>query len=149
MFHNASALQWPDAANWCDTLLEKRYADGIGSFVCPNGLPEMGSSYAMNVHLSKLVGDVPPNTVLFFESDLGWNGAGGPDDLPAEPRHPDGHAVLFTDGTVRMVPPDDVGKLRWVVPSELRRVPRWARDLWDEAPEERSDGSSMPREQDE
>lgn len=113
---------FPEAEDWCDELTRHMYVDHL-DLVCPESVSSIGSSYAMNADLSQAGAvDLPFDTVLIFESDLGWNGADEPDDLPAEPRHPDGYAVLFTDGAVRMVLPDKVDELRWAVPPALREA---------------------------
>jgi len=42
--------------------------------------------------------------VLIFESDAGWNAAGGAELLPDEPRHKRGDNYIFADGRVDWVP---------------------------------------------
>lgn len=100
--------QYPDAEKWCEQLIPV-YIEGEEAFQCP-AAERLRCAYAMN---EKVKPNSPPNTVLLFESDLGWNGSGGPGDLPDEPRHPDGHVILFVDGHVETVGPHEVGDLNW------------------------------------
>ncbi len=106
--------QYPDASRWCDELYPD-YAPIEEVFHCPEA-EGLRCAYAMNEHLggkSLAVVDDPFRTVLLFESDLGWNGSGGPADLPEEPRHRRGHSILFADGHVEVVSPERVDDLVW------------------------------------
>jgi hypothetical protein len=97
-------LDWdnvlPVAAGWCDSVSE--YAGPAAEevdpgfpwssespFVCPSA-PALRCGYAFNSELSGVdlnaLSD-PHNTILLFESDAGWNAAGGADLLPSRPRH--------------------------------------------------------------
>jgi hypothetical protein len=64
----------PPAATWCDAI-----QGGIGSskaFQCP-AEPGQRCSYAFNAELDgKKENKISSQTVLLFESDLGWNGCG-------------------------------------------------------------------------
>ena len=53
---------------------------------------------------------IPKDTVLLFESDAGWNAAGGPEI--AVLRHLRWHVVLV-DGSFQHVELKDFGQLRW------------------------------------
>ncbi len=58
-------------------------------------------SYAYNANLSGVPEwdlDDPAQVISIFESDAGWNAAGGPELLPKEPRHMEGENYGFTDG---------------------------------------------------
>jgi prepilin-type processing-associated H-X9-DG protein len=75
-----------------------------------------GRCYAMNRSLSgKSLGDIRfrDRTVLLFDCVPGGPPAGGPELLPARPRHPDGHGVAFCDGHVKFVPKERLGELIW------------------------------------
>ncbi len=96
--------RFPVANEWCDSLrgyvrpaIQELYpqypADTLGHggrpFVCPSA-PEVRCGYALNSKLSAVkvnALDDPQDTIVFFESDAGWNGAGGPDLLTTRPRH--------------------------------------------------------------
>lgn len=58
--------------NWCDLLLEECDMSPR-DFVCPESDAVDGEScYAMNKHVAgKKLSDLPPNMVLFFETELG------------------------------------------------------------------------------
>ncbi len=58
--------------NWCDLLIEEADVSPY-SFVCQDSDAVEGEScYAMNKHaVGKKLSDLPPNMVLFFETDLG------------------------------------------------------------------------------
>jgi type II secretory pathway pseudopilin PulG len=100
-FH-ADNDQLPDAAKWSDALL-----------------PIVGNekavfiSYAFNKKLSGVKLDAlreAARTVVFFESDLGWNGAGGIDDVFTLN---DNYLIGFADGHVERVSGEDLDKLNW------------------------------------
>ena len=93
----------PPARDWCDRL--RPYLKDAKAFVCP-ATRNQRCSYAYNARLSGVPLDSirePHVVVFFFESDRGWNAAGGPELLPAQPRHQgariDGWA--FADGHVK------------------------------------------------
>ena len=84
----------------------------LAIFHCPEASKKQRCSYAMNRKLGgvKDRGQIPKDTVLLFESDAGWNAAGGPEI--AVLRHFRGH-VLLVDGSFQYVEPKDFGQLRW------------------------------------
>ncbi|MDG1833126.1 MAG: GYF domain-containing protein [Verrucomicrobiota bacterium] len=100
----------PDAAKWSDALLP--YVDNEKQVFISSVDPD-GSSYAFNKNLSGMKLDdlqAVARTVVFFESDLGWNGAGGIDDAIALD---DGFLIGFADGHVERVSGEDLDKLNW------------------------------------
>jgi prepilin-type processing-associated H-X9-DG protein len=102
----------PEAADWCDALVEQAGNENV--FKCPAGHDGQRSHYAMNDKLSGAVVDkVAPDTVLFFESDGGWNATGNRDILLQNPRHRRTFTVGFTDGHVEMVTKARAQSLRW------------------------------------
>ena len=77
----------PPAREWCDRL--RPYLKDAKAFVCP-ATRNQRCSYAFNANLSQVrLASIrePGGVVLFFESDRGWNAAGGPELLPTKPRH--------------------------------------------------------------
>ena len=70
--------QLPPAATWCDAL--QRYVGVYGDvFNCPAGGDSDCCDYAFNAKLGGMAESaVNPKTVLFFETDGGWNVGGGP-----------------------------------------------------------------------
>jgi len=56
----------------------------------------------------------PPDTVLLFESKVGWNQHGGPELFTFDNHNPKGGCVLFNDGSVRFIrTKEELKKLRW------------------------------------
>lgn len=96
--------------NWCDSLVEY----GLdGSFLrCPRG-DNGPSSYALNENLAG-AGDVESDMVVAFEAEPGWNQIGGRQDVKLDNHLPrEGANVMFGDGRVRWVRPEDVNDLNW------------------------------------
>ena len=62
----------PTPEEWCDLLIENVEATPK-TFICPESDTRYGeSSYAINANLSgKKLGEVPADTVMVFETDLG------------------------------------------------------------------------------
>jgi len=79
---------YPRAATWCDDM--KGYYGDPDNLRCLERY-EIRSGYAFNRALSGLrpadIATDPRRTVAFFDSDRGWNAAGGPELLPRKPRH--------------------------------------------------------------
>jgi hypothetical protein len=103
----------PSSEEWCDYIVDRFYLADESELVCPEQPSSVRSSYAMNARLADRLDDYEPDTVLLFEADLGWHGAGGPENLPPGPRHPDGYVFCFVDGSVRVVPKDGIPALKW------------------------------------
>jgi len=105
----------PPAGRWSDCLLEHVHS---GSFVCPEA-PRLRSGYAFNRALAGMSAaeflKLPrlDRTVLLYESDVGWNGAGGPEDLVRQPRHRGKDVCAFADGSGRAVERDKESDLIW------------------------------------
>jgi len=105
--HNDSL---PSITTWCDDL--QKYVKAPNIFQCPVESSRR-CSYAINARLDgKKLSEVNPQTVLFFESDAGWNGSGGPESLVLG-RHRQMVVVGFADGSVRQMLRSQVGSLRW------------------------------------
>jgi hypothetical protein len=105
---------FPSGTNWCDAI--KPYMKDDQAFLCPKGKPGERCHFAFNARLAgKELKDLqsPATTVLIFETDGGWNVSGGPELLPANPRHSTIHVVGFADGHVELTRPDLIEKLRW------------------------------------
>ena len=90
----------PQGETWCDEL--RAYTKGEDVFTCPE-VPDLRCGYAYNAALSGVDAESIPDpmqTVVIYESDAGWNAAGGPELLPAEARHLGGENYGFADGHV-------------------------------------------------
>ena len=57
--------------------------------------------------------DSPPNTVLLFESKVGWNQFGGPELLTTENHNGKGCGVLFNDNHAEFIRMKYLDKLKW------------------------------------
>ena len=122
--------QYPDPNQWCDLLLQhgrvvpKHFICHFGTSAVvlqwpPNSgricmWPELISNYAMNPNCRP---NSPPETVLLFEAEEGWNQFGGPEILSLENHEGQGCNILFNDGTMRFVKPKETS--RFVKPVEL------------------------------
>ena len=106
--------QFPSGTNWCDAI--KPYVKNDKAFLCPKGKPGERCHFAFNARLAgREVKDVqtPAETVLIYETDGGWNVSGGPELLPAPPRHGNNQIVGFADGHAESVKPARLETLRW------------------------------------
>jgi hypothetical protein len=104
--------QFPPAATWCDAL--RSYAGSDKPFQCPAGKSNTRCHYAFNAKLDGLdVGKINPNTVLFFETEGGWNVSGGPELMLKQPRHSRVFVIDFADGHVEQLTVSKLDTLRW------------------------------------
>ena len=104
----------PPAAAWCDVIQPHIGMSRV--FQCPAGDKTHQCHYAYNARLGGLdLDDVknPGQTVLFFETDGGWNLSGGSELLPRKARHNRTVVVGFVDGHVEMVPEHRLPQLQW------------------------------------
>ena len=101
--------QFPPATTWCEAIANGRPA----ILKCPSANTNKLCDFAFN---SKLDGidarKIAPDTVVFFESDEGWDAHGGSELLVSKPRHQT-YNFAFADGHVESVPPARVRSLRW------------------------------------
>lgn len=82
VYANDNNDEFPTTERWCDLLV--RYVDAHPKqFICRQSDTKFGeSSYAMNINLSgKKTGEIPLDTVLLFETDLGKDPDGRMDSL--------------------------------------------------------------------
>ena len=101
----------PPAVNWCDAILNN--LPGPDALQCPQRRGEK-SGFAFNAKLAgKTLSSIPPDTVLIFESDGGWNFTGGPSAVVPRPPHGKSCVFGFADGSVRQVGRDELPQLRW------------------------------------
>jgi prepilin-type processing-associated H-X9-DG protein len=103
---------YPTPSKWCDLLIEHGEVTPK-SFIC-KGAPEGPCNYAMNKNIEKLgTNNAPPDMVLLFESQPGWNQAGGPEILATENHQGEGCNIVFVDGHVEFVRIERLKNLRW------------------------------------
>lgn len=108
---------FPAATNWCEALTtyvspnQSTPSSRLNVFACPTQ-PDRRCSYAYNQKLSGIEeAKVDPQTVMIFESDSGWDAAGGPELASAH--HQQKINVAFADGHVEAVPVSRLPNLRW------------------------------------
>ena len=107
---------FPPANAWCDKLAP--YVSDQCVFVCPSA-PGVRCGYAFSAKLGESRAEARQDqlTIELFESDRGWNAAGGPELLPDKPRHEIGDHYVFVGGTQHWVERkrdrDKKGRRRW------------------------------------
>jgi hypothetical protein len=103
---------FPEATNWCDAI--KTYVGSEKVFQCPAGDANERCHYAYNARLSGLAEKpLDPSTVLFFETEGGWNVSGGPERMLHPSRHGRLYVVATADGSVQQVTDYQLARLRW------------------------------------
>jgi len=101
---------FPTTSKWCDLLIEHVEVTPK-SFICL-GAPEGPCNYAMNENVEKLGTNAPPDMVLLFETQPGWNQSGGSKILTTDNHH-EGCNILFVDGHVAFVKTKGLQNLKW------------------------------------
>jgi hypothetical protein len=104
--------KFPPGNEWCDKI--NRYVGSPKAFQCP-AQENQRCGYALNQNLnSKKQNEVALDTVLLFESNAGWNKAGGSELLAS--RHEGREKmflVAFADGSVQMISQSRLATLGW------------------------------------
>jgi prepilin-type processing-associated H-X9-DG protein len=111
MYVDDNKGKFPPPDQWCEAL--NPYYRDMRLLRCPDH-PGSLCSYVLNRKLAgKADKDIqqPWDTVLFFESDLGWDKTGGLED--AKTRHQGMVIVGFADGSARAVKVENLDNLRW------------------------------------
>jgi prepilin-type processing-associated H-X9-DG protein len=106
------------ADRWNESLDE--FVGNADTFTCSKS-PQSRSAFAFVSVLStggfEAVSD-PSRQLSIFESDAGWNAAGGKELLPRTPRHLGGDNYGFVDGHARWFTRSDVDQLWWTSSEE-------------------------------
>lgn len=105
--------KYPRPDRWCDLLVQGGYVTE-DKFVCPGG-SKGRSHYAMNPNVGP---NSPSDIVLLFETNESWNQFGGPELLSTEnhkTRIRSYYHILFINGRVRFMWPDQLSELKWKV----------------------------------
>ena len=112
MYAQEHQNHFPPAATWCDALKSEVGSDKV--FICPAANPEDRCDYAYNSRLDGVDSrEINPHTVLFFETDPGWNTSGGAEIMSAKSRHGRTFVVAFADGHVDQLTAAHLADLRW------------------------------------
>jgi len=127
--------EYPSAAHWCDDLVQAYKERGempkyiIAPYYCPSAIGHSGrqqfaqtpnkphSSFRKVCHYAMNFGcrlDSPPDTVLLFEAQPGWNRHGGPELFTPDYHDPKGGCVALNEGTVKFIrTEEELNHLRW------------------------------------
>jgi hypothetical protein len=100
--------KYPASDKWCDLLMEHA---GVTEeqFKCPSD--KTGPcSYAINPNAEP---NSQPDVVLLFETKGGWNQFGGSERVFFENHKGEGCNVLFNNGDINFITPDEVDELKW------------------------------------
>ena len=112
--HNYQGNKYPPPDNWCDALIMADTHSGDSSlFVCPSAKP---SNYLERCHYAinpNVRPNAPQDIVLLFETTEGWNQSGGPELLNFDNHLGKGCYVLFNNGSVEFITPDQIDQLKW------------------------------------
>jgi prepilin-type processing-associated H-X9-DG protein len=106
---------YPPAENWCDLLKDKVKPENL---ICPASKKVEGqTSYALNINVAgRKTSEIPPDTVLLFETTIADNPVGSYELLDQEKHNGHGFNILFADGRVEFIDFGDSDKqssLRW------------------------------------
>jgi len=102
---------FPSSDHWCDVLSDQ---PGVkkSMFKCKE-VDDLSSAFSINVNVAgKNLAQLDPNMVMLFESDAGWNSAGG-SELAVADRHTRGSNFAFVNGNVFFIMKEAFGKLTW------------------------------------
>jgi hypothetical protein len=109
-YAQSSGDRLPYATNWCEVL--QPHVNRQDVFYCPAEKSQL-CAYGYNAALSgRVIGEVNPLTVMFFEIPGGWNVSGGPEQLLQKERHGN-FTVVFADGSAQQLTLSAVQNLRW------------------------------------
>jgi len=104
--------KYPPAATWCDAI--KGIVGDDKVFKCPGTESSSRCGYAYNAKLGGMEeSKIDPGTVMFFESDAGWNASGGPELMITKPRHSGVFVVGLADGSAMQLRESQLSTLRW------------------------------------
>ena len=104
--------RFPPADSWSDVLRERLCCDEL---LQDPLLPGARSAFGYNRNLSGLTLEAitdPARTIVFFETDGGWNVAGGREVMISKPRRWK-YLVLLASQEARQVNEEELGTLYW------------------------------------
>lgn len=110
LYANENKDSLPPSDSWCDAV--QGQINNPRVFVCHSSSGIHRCTYAMNKKVAgRKIGEVHPQTVLFFEIQDGWNVSGGPELLDRS-RHRI-VVVTFVDGSAMQISIPELNSLRW------------------------------------
>lgn len=105
--------KYPPAANWCDaTRGFVKQSDVYKDPSAPDRPCGYGFSSALG-GISEADVTAPADTVLIFESDLGWNANGGREAMITRSRHYGGFNIGYADSHVKELRGEELTQLVW------------------------------------
>ena len=110
--------RYPAPDKWCDLLIEHTKVTER-TFQCLSG-EDGRCKYAINPNAEP---NGPPDLVLVFETNPGWNQYGGRElMLPQkhEKKSSKGSNVLFVNGDIKFVKVEDVNGLKWEIEEDTK-----------------------------
>ncbi len=110
--YRAHYYRLPDYQKWYDLLIQVHEGDfSAEGFMCPTqGRRKREGTYIINEDFDK-TWNMPPDSVLVFEGDKGWNQFGSIEDI--RPLHRGGCHVLFSNGDIKFIQEKDFANLVW------------------------------------
>jgi hypothetical protein len=103
--------KYPTPDKWCDLLIEHGQVTEK-QFKCPEVIKDKRGRciYAINPNCDA---NSPPDTVLLFETDGGWNRFGGVESMSFSNHGGDGFNVLYNDFSVTFEKVQSILNLNW------------------------------------
>ncbi len=114
MYADSHGDKFPPAESWCDALQQSGATER--TLKCVAAARDSRCDYAINRQVAGMqLNQIrsPMNTVLFFESDGGWNASSGAEMVASPLRHNRTTCVGFVDGHVEVVTEQRLNELRW------------------------------------
>jgi len=112
IYSNDFGGKCPDTSQWCDLLIRDCNLTPL-NFRCKDA-SEGPCNYAINKNIQEVgLANAPPDMVLLFETDPGWNQSGGEEILSTENHKGDGCNILFNDGHVAFILTENLDSLKW------------------------------------
>ncbi|NIP24250.1 MAG: hypothetical protein GWN67_02665 [Phycisphaerae bacterium] len=100
---------YPKPNKWCDLLLEGKYLKSKRLLKCP-AVKAGPCHFAINPNC---LPNSPNDVVLLFETKGGWNQYGGPELLNFDNHKGKKASVLFNDGRIKFIRPEEADQLKW------------------------------------
>jgi hypothetical protein len=105
---------YPTHEKWCDLLVSSSIVESDRLFCRGSDAKKGQSSYCLNMNIAgKKSSEIPSDIVLLFETKGGWNQIGGPEKLTFDNHDGKYCGVLFKDGNLEFIKPDQLGQLKW------------------------------------
>ncbi|MBE0535097.1 MAG: hypothetical protein IH624_05450 [Phycisphaerae bacterium] len=114
-YRNEQGGSLPRSDQWCDVL--KNVNEGAGYLFGGSKDGTYSSDFALNRAATEVIGELPDELVLLFESEPGWNRVGGP-ELLAGTDKTDFVRVYLVGAEAQLVRRSEADGLRWTAEVE-------------------------------